>query len=119
MLPVPPNSAGTGGAPVEAMAMRKVVSVLTAPAGKITEAPLDSVIVPPPVPMSGGDGGDGIAGGGAGAAGGGESLPPPPLPPHATNANKQAATISPARVIALVIIRASRPAHSPVRGSDA
>src|SRR5262245_63330752 len=86
MLPTPPICAGTGGAPVESTAMRKVVSVVTAPAGKITAAPLASVMVPPSFPITGGGGGGGgTAGGGAGATGGGELSPPPPQPVSANN----------------------------------
>lgn len=123
MLPVPPNAAGTGGAPVESTAMRKVVSVLTALAGKTTWAPLASVTVPPAAPITGGGagggggggGGGGTAGAGAGETGVGE-LPPSP-PPQPTNANKQTVATSPVRVPELPIFLSSRPAKAPVRGS--
>src|SRR5512139_1442435 len=107
-LPAEVRSAGSAGAPVESRAMRMVVSAVSAPAGTMTEAPLDSVTVPPAVPMSGGGEGDGdgdeTTGGGDGAAGGGELPPPlPPPPPHPTNANKQTAATHPVRVTALTI----------------
>jgi hypothetical protein len=84
-----------GGAPVESTAIRKVVSVVTAPAGKSNDAPLASVTVPPSAPMTGGGGGEGGGGGGGGGGcglfdvGGGVVAPPPALPPQPASATNK------------------------------
>src|SRR5688572_7649727 len=88
MFPVVVRPSGTGGAPVESTAIRKVVSALTAPAGKTTEAPLASVTVPPSAPMTGGGGGGGGDGGGGLFDVGGSVVPPSSLPQPASVTNK-------------------------------
>ena len=83
--------------------MRTVVSVVNAPAGTMTEAPLASVTVPPAAPMTGAGGGGGGGGGGLLETGGGV-VPPSPPPQPANKLNTHRINARPERMVLTLLL---------------
>ncbi len=126
MLPAPPlpRAAGTAGRQWNPQRCGRSCRYRQRLRGRSPRRHLDSVIEPPSVPMSGG--GDGDDGGAAREPLAVETAlwrrgvtTTTTTPPQPTNANKQTAATSPVRATALTTLRPSRPADSPVSGSDA